>query len=124
MSQPRETPLYPAANWAASISFNHPKLRKGNWWLPSSAEMTEIMRDITYNTSFWDSKPDIINRVLEKLTSIPNSGWSMLNSKRDRWTSSQINNEAAYFYKGPYGVMSNGRLFWEFSVAPITIYEF
>ena len=121
---PAKIPLYPAANWAASISFNHPKLSKGNWWLPSSAEMTEIMRDITYNTSFWTDKPDIINRVLKKLTSIPNSGWSILDPKKDRWTSSQKLNKAAHFYKGSYGVMSGGLFFYEFSVAPITIYEF
>ena len=121
---PSKIPLYPAANWAASISFNHPKLSKGNWWLPSSAEMTEIMRDITYNTSFWKDKPDIINRVLEKLTSIPNSGWSMLDPKKYRWTSSQYNNEAAYFYDRTNGNLAYGPLYREYSVAPITIYEF
>ena len=121
---PAKIPLYPAANWAASISFNHPKLSKGNWWLPSSAEMAEIMRDITYNTSFWDSKPDIINRVLEKLTSISNSGWSMLDPNKYRWTSSQYNNEAAYFYDRTNGNLAYGPLYREYSVAPITIYEF
>lgn len=121
---PPKIPLYPAANWAASISFNHPKLSRGNWWLPSSAEITEIMRDITYNTSFWDSKPDIINRVLKKLTSIPNSGWSMLDPKKYRWTSSQYMNEAAYFSDATNGILIYGPLYREYSVAPITIYEF
>ena len=121
---PAKIPLYPAANWAASISFNHPKLSRGNWWLPSSAEITEIMRDITYNTSFWDSKPDIINRVLKKLTSIPNSGWSMLDANKKRWTSSQYNNETAYFSDATNGILSYGPLYREYSVAPITIYEF
>ena len=121
-------PLYPAANWAASISFNHPKLSKGNWWLPSSAEMTEILRDITYNTSFWTDKPDIINRVLKKLTSIPNSGWSMLDPKKNRWTSSQYDNtndsQLAYYYNGVSGILPCVPIYLEFSVAPITIYEF
>ena len=121
---PAKIPLYPAANWAASISFKHPKLSKGNWWLPSSAEITEIMHDITYNTSFWKDKPDIINRVLEKLTSIPNSGWSMLDPKKYRWTSSQYNNEAAYFSDATNGILAYGPLYREYSVAPITIYEF
>ena len=121
---PAKIPLYPAANWAASISFNHPKLSKGNWWLPSSAEITEIMRDITYNTSFWDSKPDIINRVLEKLTSIPNSGWSMLDTEKKRWTSSQFSNEVAYYSNPVSGIMSGSPLYREWTVSPITIYEF
>ena len=118
--------LYPAAAWAASITRNHPELESMGvrWWLPSSAEMTEIMRDITYNTSFWKDKPDIINRVLEKLTSIPNSGWSMLDTNKYRWTSSQYNNEAAYFYDRTNGNLAYGPLYREYSVAPITIYEF
>ena len=62
--------LYPAANWAASISLNAPKLGKGNWWLPSAAEMAQMMRDVTYGTSFWQTEPDIVNRVIAKLTSI------------------------------------------------------
>ena len=121
---PAKIPLYPAANWAASISFKHPKLSKGNWWLPSSAEITEIMRDITYNTSFWDSKPDIINRVLKKLTSIPNSGWSMLDTNNKRWTSSQLSNEVAYYSNPVSGIMSGSPLYREWTVSPITIYEF
>ena len=56
----KQSPLYLAANWAASISLNAPKLGKGNWWLPSSAEMAQMMPDITYGTSFWAANPDII----------------------------------------------------------------
>ena len=118
--------LYPAAAWAASITRNHPELESMGvrWWLPSSAEMTEIMRDITYNTSFWKDKPDIINRVLEKLTSIPNSGWSMLDTNKKRWTSSQFSNEVAYYSNPVSGIMSGSPLYREWTVSPITIYEF
>ena len=118
--------LYPAANWAASISTDHPQLYNMGviWWLPSSAEILEIMRDITYNTSFWTDKPDIINRVLKKLTSIPNSGWSMLDTNKKRWTSSQFSNEVAYYSNPVSGIMSGSPLYREWTVSPITIYEF
>ena len=118
--------LYPAAAWAASITQKHPQLESMGvkWWLPSSAEILEIMRDITYNTSFWDSKPDIINRVLKKLTSIPNSGWSMLDTNNKRWTSSQFSNEVAYYSNPVSGIMSGSPLYREWTVSPITIYEF
>ena len=119
-----QSPLYLAANWAASISLNAPKLGKGNWWLPSSAEITEIMRDITYNTSFWETNPDIINRVIAKLTSISNSGWSMLSASTARWTSSRYGQNSAYLYSGPYGFLYNGNFFNGNTVAPITLYEF
>lgn len=120
-----QSPLYPAANWAASISLNAPKLGKGNWWLPSSAEITEIMRDITYGTSFWEAKPDIINRVLAKLTSISNSGWSMFSASTDRWTSSMCNSQLAYVYPGErLGDLDGYRFYFDVLVAPITLYEF
>ena len=119
-----QSPLYLAANWAASISLNAPKLGKGNWWLPSSAEITEIMRDITYNTSFWETNPDIINRVIAKLTSISNSGWSMLSASTYRWASSRYGQNSAYLYSGPYGFLYNGSFYYGNTVAPITLYEF
>ena len=119
-----QSPLYLAANWAASISLNAPKLGKGNWWLPSSAEITEIMRDITYNTSFWTANPDIINRVLAKLTSISNSGWSMLSASTYRWTSSRFDQNYAYLYGGDRGSLDNYYFYRGHTVAPITLYEF
>ena len=118
------SPLYPAAHWAASISLNAPKLGKGNWWLPSSAEMTEIMRDITYDTSCWEANPDIINRVLAKLTSISNSGWSMLSASTHRWTSSKCERTGVYYCSGFHGPLSNNAFYHTLAVAPITLYEF
>lgn len=128
-----QSPLYPAANWAASISLNAPKLGKGNWWLPSAAEITEIMRDITYGTQSWEANPDIINLVLQKLTSIDNSGWSMLSAANSRWTSTKCDDFAAYHYEAFYGTLfGNGEdeeqsgleLYKPKMVSPITIYEF
>ena len=119
-----QSPLYLAANWAASISLNAPKLGKGNWWLPSSAEITEIMRDITYGTSFWAANPDIINRVLAKLTSISNSGWSMLSASTARWTSSRYDQHHAYYSNGNDGYLGGTSFYYGNTVAPITLYEF
>ena len=116
-----QSPLYLAANWAASISLNAPKLGKGNWWLPSSAEITEIMRDITDGTSFWEANPDIINRVLAKLR---NSGWSILSASTYRWTSSRYNQFSAYIFNGNVGHLTYYNFCGENTVAPITIYEF
>ena len=115
--------LQPAAHWAASISLNAPKLGKGNWWLPSSAEIVEIMRDITYGTSLEKTNPDIINSVLNKLTSISNSGWSKFSASYNRWTSSMYDGTCADFYYA-LGSLCGGLFPNFFLVAPITIYEF
>ena len=127
-----QSPLYPAANWAASISLNAPKLGKGNWWLPSAAEIVEIMRDITYDTREWEANPDIINLVLQKLTSIDNSGWSMLSAANNIWTSSKCFDSVAYCYIAELGTLygdnendnSVNKLYEKMMVSPITIYEF
>ena len=116
--------LYPAANWAAGISVNGPKLDEGNWWLPSVAEMTQMMRDITYGTSFWTANPDIVNSVLRKLTSITNSGWTMLSASTFRWTSSRYGQYDAYNYDGNHGYLRNFGFYSADTVAPITLYEF
>ena len=116
--------LYPAANWAASITIIAPGLQAGNWWLLSAAEMVQMIRDITYGTTFWDTKPDIVNRVLLKLTSIKYSGWSMLSSRNDRWTSSRYTENYAYYYYGNPGGLSGTFFYYSFKVAPITLYEF
>ena len=120
----KQSPLYLAANWAASIDINSPKLGKGNWWLPSAAEMVEIMRDITYDTSFWETKPDIVNRVLAKLTSISNSGWSMFSASANRCTSSRYNKSNAYVFNGICGRLNSSYFCYGNTVAPITFYEF
>ena len=58
--------LFPAIVDINNLNVDAPGLTSGNWWVPSAAEMIEIMKDITYNTSFWDSKPDVINSTIKK----------------------------------------------------------
>ena len=120
----KQEPLYLAANWAASININAPGLQAGNWWLPSSAEMAQMMRDITYDTSFWVAKPDIVNRVISKFNSISNSGWSMLSASTYRWTSSRYDQYGTYGYDGNPGYLGSNYFYYTITVAPITLYEF
>ena len=120
----KQEPLYLAANWAASININAPGLQAGNWWLPSSAEMAQMMRDITYDTSFWVAKPDIVNRVISKFNSISNSGWSMLSASTYRWTSSRYDQYSTYCYDGTTGILVGYVFYASTTMAPITLYEF
>ncbi len=119
--------LYTAANNVASLDVNGPKLTAGNWWLPSIAEMAQIMRDITYDTSFWDSKPDIVNRVIDKIKQI-DSNWTHLSATANRWTSCRYAQYHAYYYRGEefydYGTLYFNQFYNPYTVTPITIYEF
>lgn len=117
--------LYPAANYAASIDIKAPKLCKGNWWLPSIAEIAQIMRDITYDTTFWASNPDIVNIVLEKMVAFDSANWSMLSPYMSRWTSSRNDDTWFYFYRGMnIGDLGCNYKNYTAKVSPITIYEF
>ena len=120
--------LYPAARKAASIDVNGPKLTAGNWWLPSSAEMTQMMRDITYGTNSWDkvninNNTDIVNRVIDKMRSV-DTKWVYLSASTLRWTSSRYDENGAYCYSASGDLGET--LFWlnALMVTPITIYEF
>ena len=116
--------LYPAANWAASIDINAPGLQAGNWWLPSAAEMVQMMRDITYGTTFWDTKPDIVNSVLFKLNSFDSENWSMLSASTYRWTSSRYDQNTARYYNGGGGYLDGNNFYNSNAVSAITLYEF
>ena len=120
----KQEPLYLAANWAASININAPGLQAGNWWLQSSTEMAQMMRDITYGTTFWNTNPDIVNRVLLKLTSVNNSGWFMLSASKYRGTSSRYNHTATYVYNGTTGILVGYVFYASTTMASITLYEF
>lgn len=122
-----ESPLYPAINYAASINVNTPKLGKGNWWLPSVAEMVQMMYDVTYGTSFWETNPDIVNHVIDKFNSSGRETWDMLSPLTHMWTSSKYSSNNAYFYyagDGNVGCIQMNIHENLIHSTPITIYEF
>ena len=125
---------YPAARLTSNISISNIILStllygEKTWWIPSAAEMVEMMRDVTYGTSFWATNPDIVNSVLAKLNSF-DSNWSMLsasnaeNESIERWTSSMYSNDEAYIYNGLSGMLSKLQVENSAYVTPITIVSF
>ena len=138
--------LFPLLNWAANISVNGPNLGAGNWWIPSMAEMAQIMHDITYGVpngygvpDFWDSSnidnnTDIVNRVLYRLTTSVNGGdnWHMLSANKGKWTSSPCSSigdgiskgAGAFFYDHNTGAFHRDNLTNRHEAIAITIYEF
>lgn len=120
---------YPLLNWAANISVNAPKLGIGNWFIPSIGEMAQIMRNITYGTSFWDNNnidnnTDIVNRVLYKLTNYDSGNWHMLSSSSSKWTSSICTTNGAFMYDANKGTFGQNTVNSRYKAMAITIYEF
>lgn len=125
---------FPLLNWAATINVNGPNLGTGNWWIPSAAEMGQLMHDITYGVpNAWDSvnidnNTDIVNRVLYKLVNSSNGGnsWHMISAASTYWTASLCRTSGAFIYWGERGVYN-----WDSTLTgrrhkalAITIYEF
>lgn len=122
---------YPLLNWAATINVNGPKLGTGNWWIPSVAEMGQLMRDITYGTNSWDSvnidnNTDIVNRVLYRLVNSVNGGnsWHMISAGSVIWTSSICTSNGAFIYWGERGLFDWNFVNTRYKALAITIYEF
>ena len=122
----RIKPLYPAAHYAASINVDAPGLGAGNWWLPSAAEMVQMMRDITYGTDSWNTNPDIVNTLLEKMVEFDKTNWTILSAVQNAyWTSSKCDESYAYYYDVSGSLSFWGSFFYaDLKACPITIYEF
>lgn len=128
-------PLYIAAYLTSSIDVNAPNLTKGNWWIPSPDEMTQIMSNITYNTSLWDSKPDIVNSVIEKINNDigeinEENHWSILDPygaspSNNKWLPIKDGSSYMMFYNSYSSTIDSGpiSLFDNRNVMPITIYD-
>ncbi len=125
-----EYPLFPAIADIKNLNINAPGLTSGNWWLPSAAEMIEIMKDITYNTSFWDSKPDVINSTIKNINDTKKQEDRLIDyidARYNYWTSSIFGYGNIYYYYGYTGVIAGEISVSKkanFYLTPITIYEF
>ena len=86
--------------------------------------MAQMMRDITYDTTLWDAKPDIVNHVFLKLTSVNSGGWPILSASKDRWTSSRYSQTTEYSYYSTSGNLEGNFFYNRTAVTPITLYEF
>lgn len=121
--------LFPAIVDIKNLNVDAPGLTSGNWWVPSAAEMIEIMKDITYNTSFWDSKPDAINSTIKNINDTKKQEDRLIDyvdARYNYWTSSIFGYGNIYYYYG-YAAIMAGEIpvskKTNFYLMPITIYE-
>ena len=87
------------------------------------------MKDITYNTSFWDSKPDVINSTIKNINDTKKQEDRLIdyiNARYNYWTSSIFGYGNIYYYYGYTGILSGEAPVSKktnFYLMPITIYE-
>ena len=120
-------PLYPAAYYAASLNVNGPGLTEGNWWLPSGAEMVEIMKDVTLGTTAYNKegqRKTLVETLCVKFSTQCPSEWSALNAQNYYITSDiKLNSIASIYEKS--GVLGTKDIYnFPAYVIPVTIYQF
>ena len=92
-------PVSPAAAYAASIAFDHELLKKGQWVLPDSDLLFDVVGGLEYPTTN-DRNADVINRALKAIgaPALGNNSnvWSCSRSTNDGWITNGGSGYAAY----------------------------
>lgn len=131
-------PLYPAAYYTNNISVPIIGLTKGNWYLPSVAELAEINDGLNFSTSYWaeNGELDIVNKTIIKLrqgkvydgngTVIDTyNGWSLIMPEKYMWSSSLYSENTPYLYNSNTGgITSFDTAFQDYCAIPIISYKY
>ena len=89
-------PVSPAAAYAAGIAFDHELLKKGQWVLPDSDLLFDVVGGIEYPTTN-DRNADVINRALKAI------GAPALGNNSFAWSCSRIGADGGWIASGNSG---------------------
>lgn len=92
---------FPAADYCASVGYNHELLSRGNWCLPDAEVVASILKTIKYSTSP-SRNADPINRALLAI------GGSAISNGSYVWSSSRDGAGSAWCANGGSGYFFNG----------------
>lgn len=106
-------PVASAANYCYNIDTI--ALPKGNWYLPTVEDLTDLLRIIKYGTN--DSvNSDPINKALAAM------GGNTISNGSYLWSCCRYSSYYAWFAGGDCGFFSNGYLFYGLSAVPVSLY--
>lgn len=131
-------PLYPAAYYTNNINVPITGLSKGNWYLPSVAELAEINDGLNFSTSYWaeNGELDIINKTIITLrqgkvydgngTVIDTyNGWSLIMPEKYMWSSSLYSENTPYLYNSNTGgITTFDTAYQDYCAIPIISYKY
>lgn len=106
-------PVASAANYCYNIDTI--ALPKGNWYLPTVEDLTDLLRIIKYGTNgSVDSDP--INKALAAM------GGNTISNGSSLWSCCRVSSNVAWFAHGNYGFFYSNYLCGEFSAVPVSLY--
>ena len=109
-------PTSPAADFAANINYDHELLKKGQWVLPDSDLLFDVIGGIEYPTTS-DRNADVINRALKAI------GASALGNSSYVWSCSRYSAGGGWCASGDYGCASNAGLFSSSLAVPLVLLD-
>ena len=109
-------PASPAADFAANINYDHELLKKGQWVLPDSDLLFDVIGGIEYPTTN-DRNADVINRALKAI------GASALGNSSYVWSCSRCSASYGWCASGGNGCASNSILFGSSLAVPLVLLD-
>ena len=107
---------FPAADYCAAVSYNHPLLKKGAWQLPDVDTLTAIHKNIRYN-AVNNKKADPINKAIDLI------GGSAVSNGSTIWSSSRYGANIAWCSGGGYGSWSNYAMYNTNLALPVALLD-
>ena len=110
-------PTSPAADFAANINYDHEFLKKGQWVLPDSDLLFDVIGGIEYPTTN-DRNADVINRALKAI------GASALGNSSSVWSCSRFNEAGSWCYYGGVGFAYGANpLYYSYLAVPLVLLD-
>lgn len=106
-------PIAPAANYCHNV--DSVALPKGNWYMPTVEDITDLLKVIKYGINS-SVNSDPINRTLAAMGGNPISNGSNL------WSCCRYSSSSAWLAYGLCGFFSNSNLYIGLSAVPVSLY--
>ena len=111
-----EIVAFPAADYCASVVYNHELLKKGKWALPDMDTFFSIMKTIKYGTDP-SRDADPVNRALNAI------GGNAVSNGSNVWSASRCGAFIAWCSSGNGGCANNGSLCGTCSALPVALLD-
>lgn len=109
-------PTSPAADFAANINYDHELLKKGQWVLPDSDLLFDVIGGIEYPTTN-NRNADVINRALKAI------GASALENSSSVWSCSRCVAYGGWCAYGRSGYASSNHLYGSILAVPLVLLD-
>ena len=111
-----EIAAFPAADYCASVVYNHELLKKGAWQLPDVDTLCAVLKTIKYNTTN-NRNADPVNRALNAI------GGNAISNGSSSWSSSRYLANVAWCSYGASGFLSVSSMFVSVQAVPVALLD-